>query len=148
MEEDRFDLARFTAAQAPVFEQALAELRAGAKRTHWMWFVFPQGAGLGRSAMSARYAIGSLEEARCYLAHPLLGPRLRQCVATVLGVPDRTATQIFGYPDDLKFHSSLTLFARAAPEETVFRDALKRFFAGREDEAALSGLREQSEAAS
>ena len=144
MGEDRFDLARFIAAQAPVFEQALAELRAGNKRTHWMWFIFPQGAGLGRSAMSARYAIGSLEEARCYLAHPLLGPRLRLCVAAVLGVPDRTAGQIFGYPDDLKFHSSLTLFARAAPDEALFREALERFFSGREDEAALAGLRKQS----
>ena len=146
MDGDRFDLARFVTAQTPVFGQALAELHAGAKRTHWMWFIFPQGAGLGRSAMSVRYAIGSLEEARCYLAHPLLGPRLRQCIEAVLGVSGRTAGQIFGYPDDLKFHSSLTLFARAAPDEVLFRNALERFFAGREDDTALSGVREQNEA--
>ena len=108
----------------------LAELAAGCKRTHWMWFVFPQIAGLGRSGMARHYALGSLDEARAYLAHPVLGPRLVQCVGLVNGVEGRTANTIFGSPDDLKFHSSATLFALAAPDDAVFRTALETYFGG------------------
>lgn len=108
--------------------QVLAELAAGRKRTHWMWFMFPQIAGLGRSAMAERYALGSLEEARAYLAHPVLGPRLVRCAGLVNAVEGRTAHEIFGSPDDLKFHSSMTLFALAQPVETVFRRALDKYF--------------------
>jgi len=120
-----FDLERFLDAQAPVIAQAQSELRAGAKRTHWMWFVFPQIAGLGHSAMAQRYAIASLDEAKAYAAHPVLGTRLRDCTALVLAVEDKSAHAIFGSPDDLKFHSCMTLFARAAPEEPLFRQALE-----------------------
>jgi len=111
-----FDLERFLDAQAPVIGQVQSELRAGTKRTHWMWFVFPQIAGLGHSAMAQRYAIASLDEAKAYAAHPVLGARLRDCTALVLAVEGKTVHQIFGSPDDLKFHSCMTLFARAAPE--------------------------------
>lgn len=135
-----FDLNRFVAAQEPVYAQVLAELRAGAKRSHWMWFVFPQIAGLGFSAMAQRYAIGSLDEARAYLAHPVLGPRLRDCVRLVLAVQGRDAHGIFGSPDDVKFRSSLTLFARAAPDEALFREALDTYYGGAEDAATLAKL--------
>ena len=135
-----FDLERFVAAQEPVHEQVTAELRAGAKRSHWMWFVFPQIAGLGFSAMAQRYALGSLEEARAYLAHPVLGPRLRDCVRLVLDVEGRDAHAIFGAPDDAKFCSSLTLFARAAPGEALFREALDKYHGGAEDAATLAKL--------
>lgn len=133
---DPYDLERFVAAQAPVFERVRAELRNGRKTSHWMWFVFPQIAGLGTSAMSRRYAIGSLEEARAYLDHPVLGRRLRDCVALVLSHRDRSAHAIFGSPDDSKLRSSLTLFAAAAPEEAEFASALSHFFGG-PDEATL-----------
>ena len=103
---DRFDLERFVEAQAGVYEQACAELRAGRKRSHWMWFVFPQIRGLGSSEMAVRFAISGLEEARAYLEHPVLGPRLRECARIVVGVEGKTVEEIFGYPDDLKFHSS------------------------------------------
>lgn len=137
---DPHALARFVDAQAGVYAVALAELRAGRKRGHWMWFVFPQIAGLGASEMSRYYAIRSLEEARAYLAHPVLGPRLRACVAAVLAVEGRTAEAIFAYPDVLKFHSSLTLFALAAPEEAIFREALAKFYGGGPDSATLGSL--------
>ena len=137
---DRYDLARFLSAQSGVYDQVLAELRAGSKRSHWMWFVFPQLAGLGRSAMAQRYAIGSLEEARAYLAHPVLGARLRECSQLVLEVPATDAHAIFGSPDDLKFHSSVTLFERAAPQESVFRECLQKYFGGRGDALTLAGL--------
>src|ERR1700742_3944756 len=113
-------LARFVTAQDPVIDHALAELRTGRKRSHWMWFVFPQIAGLGHSDMARRYAIASLEEARAYLAHPVLGPRLKQCTRAVLEVQDRSVSDIFGYPDERKFHSAMTLFARAAPDDDLF----------------------------
>ena len=130
-----FDLGRFVAAQGPVMLQVLRELRAGKKNSHWMWFVFPQLAGLGHSPMAQRYAIVSLDEARAYLAHSLLGPRLLECTRAVNAVAGRSVNEIFGSPDDLKFRSSMTLFARAAaaPGETVFRDALGRYFGGAED---------------
>jgi uncharacterized protein (DUF1810 family) len=135
-----YDLDRFVRAQDPTFAQVLSQLENGRKTSHWMWFVFPQIAGLGMSAMSQKYAIASLEEARAYLAHPRLGPRLRQCVAALLTVPGRTAHEIFGSPDDLKLHSSLTLFAHAAPDDGLFRRALERFFAGAEDRATLDRI--------
>lgn len=136
---DPFDLQRFVDAQAATYAQALAELKAGRKRTHWMWFVFPQVAGLGTSPTARRYAISGLGEARAYLAHPILGPRYRQAVAAVNSVEDRTAHEIFGSPDDLKFRSSLTLFAQAADED-AFREALARYYAGQPDPATLSLL--------
>jgi uncharacterized protein (DUF1810 family) len=138
--KDRFDLERFVQAQDGVYEQVVAELRAGRKRSHWMWFVFPQLVGLGYSAMAQRYAITSLDEARAYLRHPLLGARLRECSALVLDVADKTAHEIFGSPDDLKFHSSMTLFHRAAPDEAVFGECLRKYFAGRQDALTLAGL--------
>jgi uncharacterized protein (DUF1810 family) len=106
---DQYDLRRFVEAQAGVYEQVCAELRAGRKRSHWMWFVFPQIRGLGSSPMAVKYAISGLEEARAYLAHDVLGLRLRECAAIVVGVEGRTVEEIFGYPDDLKFHSSMTI---------------------------------------
>jgi uncharacterized protein (DUF1810 family) len=137
---DEFGLQRFVDAQARNYADALAELRRGRKTTHWMWYVFPQVAGLGSSPMARTYAIGSLAEARAYLAHPVLGPRLRDCVAATLAVEGRTAHEIFGSPDDLKFRSSLTLFAEAAPEEGAFRQALDKYFAGQPDPRTLERL--------
>ena len=137
---DPHDLERFAGAQASVFQHVLEELRQGRKATHWMWFVFPQIAGLGSSAMSRRYAIASLEEARAYLAHPVLGPRLRECVGILLDLDGLSAHAIFGSPDDMKLHSSLTLFAQAAPDEPLFRRALERYFAGMPDQATLERL--------
>jgi uncharacterized protein (DUF1810 family) len=131
---DPYDLERFVAAQEPVFPTVLAELRAGRKRTHWMWFVFPQLRGLGRSPTAIRYGIGSLDEARAYLRHPLLGPRLEQCTNAVLGIDGRTLHEIFGSPDDIKFHSSMSLFAPAAGEgESPYRSALDRWWRGEAD---------------
>jgi uncharacterized protein (DUF1810 family) len=135
-----FDLERFVRAQDPVWPAVLSELRAGAKRTHWMWFVFPQLAGLGRSATAREFGLGSLAEARAYLAHPVLGARLRQCAALVLAHPDIALDAMFGYPDNLKFHSSMTLFALADPDERVFAACLDHFFAGARDRATLQLL--------
>lgn len=137
---DPFNLERFVTAQDPVYHQVRAELQSGRKRSHWMWFVFPQIAGLGSSPTSRQYAIASLDEARAYLAHPVLGGRLRECVRIVIAHPGLSAHDIFGSPDDLKLHSSLTLFAAAAPEEPLFGDALERHFSGRPDAATLSRL--------
>ena len=118
-----------------------AELASGAKRSHWMWFVFPQLRDLGRSPMAERYGIASLAEARAYWEHPVLGPRLRECVDLLLRIEGRTAHQIFGSPDDLKLRSSLTLFERAVPEEPVFGRALERYFAGERDPLTLAMTR-------
>jgi len=137
---DPFDLHRFVDAQAGIYDRALAELRAGDKRSHWMWFVFPQLAGLGFSAMAQRYAISGLDEARTYLAHPALGPRLRACTDAVLAVEGRSAHQIFGSPDDMKFRSSMTLFRAAAPEEARFAEALERYAGGAADDRTLTLL--------
>jgi uncharacterized protein (DUF1810 family) len=137
---EKFDLQRFVAAQARNYADALAELRAGRKASHWMWYVFPQVAGLGSSAMAQAYAICSLAEARAYLADPVLGARLHECVAAVLAVQGRSAHEIFGSPDDLKLRSSLTLFAEAAPDEPLFREALARYFAGEPDPRTLERL--------
>lgn len=128
------------AAQEGVYETALAELEAGRKRTHWMWFVLPQIVGLGSSAMARRYALSDLAEARAYLAHPVLGARLRSCVEAVLKHSDRTANDILGAPDDLKFRSCLTLFEAAAPEEPLFGSALAVFYAGACDSRTLDLL--------
>ena len=130
-----FDLARFVAAQDGVYDGALAELRAGAKTGHWIWFVFPQVAGLGRSEMSRIYSIGSLAEARAYLAHPVLGPRLRESAAAVLTTQGRSASEMLGSIDAVKLRSSMTLFLRADPDERAFRAVLDRFYDGRPDAA-------------
>ncbi|MDP9795617.1 uncharacterized protein (DUF1810 family) [Catenuloplanes nepalensis] len=127
------DLQRFVDAQEGVHERALAELAAGEKRSHWMWFVFPQLAGLGRSEMARRYALASLDEARDYLAHPVLGPRLRECARAVLSVQGRTADRILGGIDAQKLRSSMTLFSLAAPDEPVFAEVLDRYFEGAPD---------------
>lgn len=127
------DLARFVDAQDGVHEQALAELIAGRKRTHWMWFVFPQLAGLGNSPTAQRFAIRDLGEARAYLAHPVLGPRLARCAEAVLRHHGRTAEEILGYPDDLKLRSSMTLFARAADDPALFERVLDRYYDGPDD---------------
>lgn len=137
---DTYDLGRFVAAQEGVYGRALAELQVGDKRSHWMWFIFPQIAGLGASPMAQRYAIGSLAEAQAYAAHPVLGARLRACTAAVNAVAGRSAHAIFGSPDDLKFRSSMTLFARAVPGEPVFADALARYFDGVPDPRTLAKL--------
>lgn len=140
-EGDPFDLARFLAAQEGVIERALAELRAGAKRSHWMWFVFPQLAGLGSSAMAQRYAISGLAEARAYLAHPVLGPRLREGTAAAMASGETSPRRLFGSPDDLKLRSCLTLFAEAADDPAPFEAALERFFGGERCPATLAALR-------
>ena len=137
---DPHNLQRFVDAQASVFAQVLAELRAGRKRSHWMWFIFPQIAGLGSSDMAQHFAISGRAEAEAYLAHPTLGPRLRQCTELVNQVPNRTASDIFGYPDDLKFRSSVTLFGSVAPAEPAFAAALLKYFAGKSDPATLARL--------
>jgi len=126
-------LERFVTAQDPIYAGALAELRAGNKRTHWMWFIFPQLRGLGQSERAVRYGIADLAEARAYLAHTVLGPRLRECTHAVLAVAGKTAHGIFGSPDDRKFHSSMTLFFLAATDLAPFRAALERYFGGELD---------------
>ena len=141
MREDPFDLDRFVMAQAPLYDIALAELIGGRKLTHWMWFVFPQLRGLGRSSMAHRYGIGSLAEAQAYLAHPVLGMRLKESVTAVLDCGETDPNLIFGSPDDVKFISSMTLFSRAAGEdETVFSEALAKFSGGGSDERTLTLL--------
>ena len=137
---DEHDLRRFVTAQEGVYESALSELRAGRKTSHWMWFVFPQIAGLGRSATAQRYAIASLAEAEAYLAHPVLGPRLLECARTLTQLSGLSAPQIFGSVDAQKLKSSMTLFARAAPDQTLFRDVLARYFDGAEDQETLRRL--------
>lgn len=133
MDADPYNLERFVAAQRGAFEQACAELRGGRKTGHWMWFIFPQIAGLGFSEMSQRYAIRSLEEARAYLAHPVLGPRLREVCGIVNGIEGRSAYQIFGSPDDMKLWSSMTLFAKATKENEVFVEVIQEYFGGEGD---------------
>lgn len=135
-----YDLQRFVDAQHDVYATALAELRAGRKRSHWMWFVFPQLEGLGRSGMAQRYAIRSADEAAAYLAHPVLGKRLRECASAVAMHEDRDVDQIFGEPDNMKFHSSMTLFADVAPDEAIFQACLDRFFGGEPDHATIERL--------
>lgn len=138
------EFAHFLEAQQPVLDEVVQELTTGEKRSHWMWFIFPQLAGLGQSYMARRFALHSLDEARRYLAHPILGERLRRCTGLVCNAQNRGASDIFGYPDELKFHSSMTLFALAAPEEALFGSALEKYFAGRKDVKTLEllGLKE------
>ena len=143
-ERDPYDLERFVAAQdaGATYASAVAELRAGRKTSHWMWFVFPQLAGLGRTEMSRRYAILSREEAGAYLSHPILGARLRECARILIELGGRTAEDVFGQVDAMKLRSSMTLFARAAPDDRLFRDVLDRYFDGVGDDATdalLSG---------
>jgi uncharacterized protein (DUF1810 family) len=137
---DPYNLQRFVDAQAHIFPQVLAELGEGRKRSHWMWFIFPQIAGLGSSEMARRFAISCREEASAYLQHASLGPRLRQCTELVNQVSGRTIDQIFGYPDDLKFRSSMTLFASVAQDENVFRAALEKYFEGKTDSETIARL--------
>ncbi len=140
MTTDPFNLNRFVEAQQPIFERVHSELRRGQKQSHWMWFIFPQILGLGLSPMAEKYAIASIEEAAAYLDHPILGPRLRQCTQLVNEVSGRTISDILGYPDDLKFRSSMTLFAKATADNQVFHDALKKYFEGKPDERTLELL--------
>lgn len=132
-----FDLDRFVRAQQGVFDAALGELRRGEKRTHWMWFVFPQLAGLGLSPTAQHYAIGSLDEAQAYLRHPLLGARLRECARVLLALQGRSAAQIFGYPDELKLRSSMTLFAAVPQTDPLFAAVLERYYGGVADTRTL-----------
>jgi uncharacterized protein (DUF1810 family) len=139
---DIYNLQRFINAQESTFDDVLAELAAGQKRTHWMWFIFPQIKGLGSSPTAQRFAISSLEEGAAYLEHPVLGRRLEKCTGLVNAVPDSSVQEVFGYPDDLKFHSSMTLFAQVAQdfhvEGSVFKQALSKYFSGRLDDRTVS----------
>ena len=134
------DLQRFVDAHDPIYGQIRAELTAGVKTSHWMWFVFPQLQGLGRSAMAVKYEIVSRQEAQAYWQHTILGARLKECVELVLAVKGKTAFQIFGTPDDLKFRSSMTLFSQAVPDEPMFRRALTKYFDGRDDSRTMELL--------
>ena len=138
--QDDHNLGRFLAAQESVFASVLDELKAGRKRSHWMWFVFPQLAGLGRSETARFYAIGTLAEARAYAAHPVLGHRLLTCTGLVNAVQGRSVHDIFGSPDDMKFHSSMTLFAHAEPGQTLFAEAIAQYFGKRQDAGTLALL--------
>lgn len=139
---DPFQLERFVAAQdrGGTYQRAVAELRGGAKASHWMWFIFPQVAGLGHSAMAREYAVSGLAEARAYLAHPVLGPRLAECAGILAATEGSTATQIFGHVDAMKLRSSMTLFHAAAPEEPVYQAILAKYFDGSADEATVARL--------
>jgi len=139
-QDDPFNLSRFVSAQARIYDEVLAELRSGQKRTHWMWFIFPQIEGLGYSATSMHYAIKSEAEARQYLKHPVLGRRLLECAETVLNIEGRSASDIFGYPDDLKLKSSMTLFAYVTHPESVFARVLDKYFQGKHDAMTVSLL--------
>jgi len=132
-----YDLSRFVEAQKAVYADALAEITRGRKESHWMWFVFPQPVGLGHSAMAQRYGITAIDEARAYLAHPVLGPRLEECMEAALRVEGRTATEIFGKPDDMKLQSCATLFATITPPGSVFDRLLARYYDGARDERTL-----------
>jgi uncharacterized protein (DUF1810 family) len=138
---DEFNLERFVDAQASSYDQVCQELRAGHKQSHWIWFIFPQMRGLGHSELAHHFGIASRQEAEAYLAHPVLGARLRECTGLVNEVVGRTVDQIFGYPDNLKFHSSISLFASVAPEEPVFQQALQKYFGGELDPNTVALLR-------
>jgi uncharacterized protein (DUF1810 family) len=137
---DEYNLQRFLEAQDQVYDAVLDELRAGRKFSHWIWFIFPQITGLGHSGMAQKFAMTSLEEAKAYLQHPILGPRLRECTQLVLNVDGRSAEQIFGYPDHLKFRSCMTLFMSAPTDNKVFKDALLKYFDGKPDTVTLDIL--------
>lgn len=136
--DDPYNLRRFVVAQSTIFEQVRSELREGRKKSHWMWFVFPQLKGLGASETARAFAISGLDEARAYLDHPVLGARLRECCALVNRIEGRSAHEIFGDPDDLKFRSCLTLFAAAAPSEEIFAQALGKYFGGEPDPRSIA----------
>jgi uncharacterized protein (DUF1810 family) len=138
--DDPYKLQRFVDAQSPVYQQVCSELREGRKRSHWMWFIFPQIQGLGRSELANRFAISCLQEADAYLKHPILGPRLRECTRLVTLIQGRSIDRILGYPDDLKFRSSMTLFAQATPDNQVFNEALWKYFGGEPDPSTLERL--------
>lgn len=138
--DDSYDLQRFVVAQTPIYDTVCTELRAGRKRSHWMWFIFPQIEGLGSSAMARAFAIASADEAQAYLAHPILGPRLRACSQLVADLDGRAIDAIFGYPDDRKFQSSMTLFAQVATDHAVFNACLQKYFGGVPDSATLARL--------
>ena len=137
---DPYDLRRFVEAQNPVYAKVCSELREGRKRSHWMWFVFPQIVGLGSSPLARKFAISSLAESAAYLVHPILGPRLAECTKLVNLVEGRSVAEIFGHPDDLKFRSSMTLFARTTQDNQVFVAALQKYFQGEPDPATLLRL--------
>lgn len=137
---DPSNLQRFVDAQRSIYENVRRELRGGSKRSHWMWFIFPQFKGLGRSDTAQQYAISSREEAAAYLEHPILGSRLRECSQLVAAIDGRSIEDIFGYPDYLKFHSSMTLFAQVAADNEVFNDCLQKYFDGEPDSATLAQL--------
>lgn len=137
---DPYNLQRFIDAQAPIYDQVLDELRAGQKRSHWMWFIFPQISGLGSSSFAVSFSINSVQEAETSLSHPILGPRLRECTRLVNQIHGRTIDQIFGSPDNLKFRSSMTLFSHATYDNDLFLDALRLYFNGESDPATLRHL--------
>ncbi len=141
---DAYNLHRFLTSQAPTYDTVLAELRTGRKASHWIWFIFPQVAGLGHSEISQKFAIGSLDEATAYLQHPILGPRLRACTQLVLDVSGLSAEEIFSYPDHLKFWSCTTLFLTAATDNALFKDALLKYFDGKPDQSTFDILAQQS----
>jgi uncharacterized protein (DUF1810 family) len=138
--DDPFHLQRYVAAQQQNYDTALAELRAGRKRSHWIWYVFPQLRGLGSSAMADRYGISGIEEARAYLAHPVLGPRLRECARVVAAIERGSAEEVFGWPDNLKVRSSMTLFSMATDDDAEFRAVLDRFYGGELDPVTVERL--------
>ena len=138
--DDPYNLERFVQAQAQVYNRVLSELKAGMKTSHWMWFIFPQIRGLGRSQVSVEYSISSREEAQAYLQHPILGPRLKECTALVLRIEGRAIDEILGSPDDMKFRSSMTLFAQVSPEDDIFSRALKKYFEGVPDQLTLERM--------
>jgi len=140
---DDYNLQRFLEAQDHVYDAILGELRAGEKSSHWMWYIFPQITGLGHGGTTQKFAMTSLEEAKAYLQHPILGPRLRECTQLVLNVDRRSAEQIFGYPDNLKFRSCLTLFMTATTDDKIFQDALLKYFDGKPDTLTLDLLAQQ-----
>jgi uncharacterized protein (DUF1810 family) len=137
---------RFLSAQEPIYPQVLKELRIAKKTTHWMWFIFPQIEGLGHSSTAKYYSIKSIEEAKEYITHPVLGKRLIECANILLQLQNKTADQIFGYPDNLKLRSSMTLFNFVAPEQKVFADVLKKYFAGEEDKNTIDILKKMNNA--
>jgi uncharacterized protein (DUF1810 family) len=137
---DPHNLKRFVDTQNPVYQQVCAELRLGRKKSHWMWFIFPQLRGLGRSPMAIKFSISSRQEAEAYLGHPILGPRLRECTRLVNFLEGSSIHEIFGDPDDLKFRSSMTLFAAVTPDERIFSDALQKYFGGEPDGRTLELL--------
>jgi uncharacterized protein (DUF1810 family) len=139
-DRDPYNLERFVSAQDRIYPQVVSELRAGMKTSHWMWFVFPQIRGLGRSPVATEYAISSREEAVAYLHHPVLGPRLKECTRLVLDAESRSAEDIFGSPDDMKFRSSMTLFAEVSPDDDIFGRSLQQYFDGAPDQLTLDRL--------